>query len=147
MVHFINWMKIERVTLNWDPKKAKIVVTMSKFLNNSCLVHTIHKHLFLMRKDACEVGTLQATLPFSSIPCAAMSKVLVALPLEFVPAVVTCLSVWKKTVPRFIKLTYVIQTWLLSPSVDRTPKPISMQCHWSKWFISFGHSDKDIIVK
>lgn len=57
------------------------------------MAHTIHKHLFLMRKDACEVGTLQATLPFSSIPCTAMSKVLVALPLEFVPAIVACLSV------------------------------------------------------
>lgn len=57
------------------------------------MAHTIHKHLFLMRKDACEVGTLQATLPFSSIPCASMSKVLVALSLEFVPAIVTCLSV------------------------------------------------------
>lgn len=120
-------MKTEKITINWVPKKATIVVKMSEFPNNSCLVHTIHKHLFLMRKDACEVGTLQATLPFSSIPCASMSKVLVALSLEFVPAIVTCLSVWKKRVPRFIKLSYVIQTWLLNSCVDRTPKPISTQ--------------------
>lgn len=55
--------------------------------------HTIHKHLFLVRQDACEVGTLQATLPLSSVPRAAVSEVLVALPLELVPAVVTGLRV------------------------------------------------------
>lgn len=58
------------------------------------LVHTIHKHLFFMRENACEMGTLQTALPFSCIPCASMGKVLVTLPLEFVPAVVTGLRVW-----------------------------------------------------
>lgn len=76
------------------------------------MTHTIHKHLFLVRQDACKVGTLQTTLPFCSIPGAAVSKVLVALSLEFVPAVVTSLSVlftectnvtWKAEAPKRIK--------------------------------------------
>lgn len=79
------------------------------------MAHTIHKHLFLVRQDACEMGTLQTALPFSRIPCAAVSKVLVALPLEFVPAVVTCLSVlltecaniaWKAEASEGIKAIY-----------------------------------------
>lgn len=81
---------------------------MNEVPNNSHLVHTIHKYLFLVRQDACEMGTLQTTLPFSSIPCAAVSKVLVALSLEFMPAVVTSLGVWEETRSRFIKFTYVI---------------------------------------
>lgn len=110
---------------------------MSEVPKSSHPVRTIHKHLFLVRQDAGEVGTLQTTLPFSGIPCAAMSKVFVALPLEFVPAVITSLSVWEETKPRFIRLTYVIRTWLLSSCVDRTPKLVSMQCPWSKMIHKF----------
>lgn len=57
------------------------------------MAHTIHKHLFLMRQDAGEMGALQTALPFSRIPRASVGEVLVALPLEFMPAIVTCLSV------------------------------------------------------
>lgn len=57
------------------------------------MAHTIHKHLFFMRQDACEMGALQPAFSLSCIPRAAVGKVLVALPLEFVPAVVTCLGV------------------------------------------------------
>lgn len=68
-----------------------------------------------MRQDAGEVGTLQATLPLRSIPCAAVSEVLVALPLELVPAVITGLRVWEETRSTFSKLIDVVRTWLLSP--------------------------------
>lgn len=85
---------------------------MSEAPNNGHPVHTIHKHLLLVRQDACEVGTLQATLPLSSVPRAAVSEVLVALPLELVPAVVTGLRVWEETRPTFSKLTDVVRTWL-----------------------------------
>lgn len=57
------------------------------------MAQTIHKHLFFMREDACEMGTLKTAFPFGCIPCASMGKVFVALPLEFVPAVVTGLGV------------------------------------------------------
>lgn len=55
--------------------------------------HTIHKHLFFMRQNACEMGALQTALSFSCIPRASVGEVLVALPLEFVPTIVTCLGV------------------------------------------------------
>lgn len=76
------------------------------------MAHTIHKHLFLMRQDACEMGALQTALPFSRIPRASVGEVLVALPLEFVPAVVTRLCVlftkctnvaWKTEAPECIE--------------------------------------------
>lgn len=57
------------------------------------MAHAVHKHLFFMRQDACEMRALQTALPFSCIPCAPMGEVFVALPLEFVPAVVTRLCV------------------------------------------------------
>lgn len=57
------------------------------------MAQTIHKHLFFMRQDACEMGTLKTAFPFGCVPRASMGKVFVALPLEFVPAVVTGLSV------------------------------------------------------
>lgn len=88
---------------------------MSEAPNNGHPVHTIHKHLFLVRQDACEVGALQATLSLRSVPCAAVSKVLVALPLELVPTVVTGLRVWEETRPTFSELIHVVRTWLLSP--------------------------------
>lgn len=76
------------------------------------MAHTINKHLFFVRQDACEMGTLQTAFPFSCIPCASMGKVFVALPLEFVPAIVTCLGVlftkctnitWKAEAPECVK--------------------------------------------
>lgn len=76
------------------------------------MTHTIHKHLFLVGQDACEVGTLQTTLPLGSVPRAAVSEVLVALPLELVPAIVTGLRVlftqgtnitWKAEAPKCVK--------------------------------------------
>lgn len=60
------------------------------------LVHTIHKHLFFMRQNTGEMGALQTAFPFGCIPRASMGKVLVTLPLEFVPAIVTCLRVWEE---------------------------------------------------
>lgn len=57
------------------------------------MAHTIHKHLFLMRQNAGEMGTLKTALPFSCIPRTSVGEVLVALPLKFVPAIVTCLRV------------------------------------------------------
>lgn len=57
------------------------------------MAQTIHKHLFFMREDACEMSTLKTAFPFGCIPRASMGEILVALPLEFVPAIVTCLSV------------------------------------------------------
>lgn len=55
--------------------------------------HTVHKHLFLVRQDACEMRALQTAFPFSCVPRAPMGEVFVALALEFVPAVVTRLCV------------------------------------------------------
>lgn len=49
-----------------------------------------------MRQDACEMRALQTAFPFSCVPRAPMGEVFVALPLEFVPAVVTRLCVCKK---------------------------------------------------
>lgn len=57
------------------------------------VAQTIHKHLFLVRQDAGEMGALQTALPLSRVPRAPVGKVFVALPLELVPAVVTGLSV------------------------------------------------------
>ena len=111
------------------------------------LVHTIHKHLFFMRQNACEMGALQTAFPFSCIPRTSMGKVLVALPLKFVPAIVTCLRVWEETRQGLIKLIYVIQTWFTHPKVHRRPKPISTQCPRSKGFTNFGHDDKKIMIK
>lgn len=62
-----------------------------------CLVHTIHEHLLFVRQDAGEVGSLQTTFPLSCVPCASVGEVFVALPLEFVPAIVTGLSIWEET--------------------------------------------------
>lgn len=75
-----------------------------------------------MRQNACEMGALQTALSFSCIPRASVGKVLVALPLEFVPTIVTCLGVWEEIRYTLIKLTYVIQIWLINPSVNRTVK-------------------------
>lgn len=72
------------------------------------LVHTIHKHLFFMRQNAGEMGALQTAFPFSCIPRASMGEVLVTLPLEFVPAIVTCLCVWEEIRQRLLKHIYVI---------------------------------------
>lgn len=73
-----------------------------------CLVHTIHKHLFFVRQNAGEVGALQTAFPFGCIPCASMREVLITLPLEFVPTVVTCLSVWGEISKRLLKHIYII---------------------------------------
>lgn len=84
-------------------------------------VHTIHKHLFLVRQNAGEMGALQTAFPFSCIPRPSMGKVLVALPLKFVPAVVTCLRVWEETrmgllkSPISFKLGSLIQTFIEIP--------------------------------
>lgn len=49
-----------------------------------------------MRQNACEMGALKTAFPFGCVPRTSMGEVLVALPLEFVPAVVTCLGVWEE---------------------------------------------------
>lgn len=110
------------------------------------LVHTVHKHLFLMRQDACKMRALQAAFPFSCVPCAPMGEVFVALPLEFVPAIVTRLCVWKKQGRGLLNSPTSFHLASGIYVLVRRPKPISMQCLWNYILIKFDHDDEDSMI-
>ena len=130
MRDLISWVTTENATgFQLDTGKTKKVVRLKE---NPCifdwmkthvyLVHTIHKHLLLVRQNTGEMGALQTAFPFSCIPRPSVGKVIVALPLKFVPAVVTCLRVWKETrmsllnSPISFKLGSFIQKFIEVPS-------------------------------
>lgn len=57
------------------------------------MANTVDEDLLLVGQDAGQVSSLQAALPLRRVPGAPVREVLVALPLELVPAVVTGLRV------------------------------------------------------
>ena len=139
-----NW---ECYLFQLDTGKTKKVVRLNE---NPCifdwmkthvyLVHTIHKHLFLVRQDTGEMGALQTAFPFSCIPRSSMGKVLVALPLKFVPAIVTCLRVWEETRMGLLnssisfKLGSLIQKFIDIPShINAMSLKQGIHQFWLQW--------------
>lgn len=144
----ISWVTTENATgSQLDTGKTKKVVRLKE---NPCifdwmkthvyLVHTVHKHLLLVRQNAGEMGALQTAFPFGGIPRPSVGKVLVALPLKFVPAVVTRLRVWGETRMSLLnsaisfRLGSFTQTFTEVPShISAMPLKQGIHQFWLHW--------------